>query len=178
MSTLTKTLLATLAITLVGGGAYVAAAPGGHSPTPAAPAAADVKGPCDEAEHANDPRCAGTQVPEDNPNQVEHHHANQADDNPGHDLNDDNGADDVNDDNDDNPGEVEHHDNRGPGSHHDNSGPGSENSGPGNAEDQGDDNAMEDNSGPGSGSSSQSVSDDSGSSHSGSDDSGSGGSDD
>ena len=89
MSTLTKTLLATLAITLVGGGAYVAASPGGHSPTPAAPAAADVKGACDEAEHASDQRCAGTQVPEDNPNQVEHHHANRADDN---------------------PGEVEHHD--------------------------------------------------------------------
>jgi hypothetical protein len=166
MSTLTKTLLATLAITLAGGAAFVMASPGDKSSSPAAPAAAtvDVKGPCDEAEHANDPRCTGPQVPEDNANHVEHHHANRVDDNPGHDVNDDNGANDVNDDN---PGEVEHHGNRGPGS---------QNSGPGNTEDRGDDNGVNDNSGPGSDDSGHSGSDESGSGHSGSDDSGSGGS--
>ena len=36
--------------------------------TPTSPATVtDVKGPCDEAEHANDPECAGPQVPEDDP---------------------------------------------------------------------------------------------------------------
>ena len=61
----------------------------------------DVRGPCDEAEHANDPRCTGQST------------APQAgDDNPGDDVND------VNDD---------RVDNSGPGSQ--NSGPGSANSG-------------------------------------------------
>jgi len=155
MSTLTKTLMAVGAISLVGGAAYVAAAPADRSPAPTAPAA-DVMGPCDEVEHAADPRCAGAQVPEDNPNQVEDQDRDNADDNQV--ANDDNEVEDVDDDN---PGEVERHDNRGPGSL---------NSGPGNARDRGDDTAVEDNSGPGS--------DDSGhsdSGHSGSDDSGSGG---
>ncbi len=38
--------------------------------------AEDLRGPCDEAEHANDPRCTGAQ-------------AQRADDNPNHDANDD-----------------------------------------------------------------------------------------
>jgi hypothetical protein len=38
--------------------------------------AEDLSGPCDEAEHANDPRCTGAQ-------------AQRADDNPNHDANDD-----------------------------------------------------------------------------------------
>ncbi len=159
MTRLTKTLLAVAATMLVGGAAYVAAAPADRSPAPAAPAA-DVKGPCDEAEHAADPRCAGAQVPEDNANraedrnrnEAEHHHANG----------DDNQAEDVGDDNPGDPVEVERHDNRGPGSM---------NSGPGNAENRGGQAPVEDNSGPGSDDSGHSGSD-----RSGSDDSGSGGS--
>src|SRR4051812_6570816 len=121
MSTISKTLLAVLVGVLVGGATFVMASPGGKSsPKSASPAAAttttravDVKGPCDEAEHANDPRCAGPQQPEDRPN----HDRNQADDNdvaddegPSHDLGDDN-----------------------PGERHSNRGPGSQNSGPGNS---------------------------------------------
>jgi peptidoglycan DL-endopeptidase RipA len=159
MSTLTKTLVAVVATMLVGGAAYVAAAP----TNPAAKqAAADVKGPCDEAEHAADPRCASPQVPEDNPNPVEHRDRNKVEDH--HAARDDDQAEDVGDDN---PGEVEHHGNRGPGS---------PNSGPGNAEGRGDDGAMEDNSGPSGDDSSHSGSGNSGSDDSGSDDSGSGGS--
>jgi hypothetical protein len=50
------------ALTLATGANWVAMAAGS---TPAA-AVVDVKGPCDEAEHANDPQCAGPQVREDN----------------------------------------------------------------------------------------------------------------
>lgn len=46
--------IATAAVTLAGG-------------SPASPGVVDVKGPCDEAEHVNDPECAGPQVPEDDP---------------------------------------------------------------------------------------------------------------
>jgi hypothetical protein len=161
MSTLTKTLLAVTATMLLGGAAYVAAAPADRTPQSTVPAA-DVKGPCDEAEHAADPRCAATQVPEDNANHVEHRDRNRADHQQVAD--DDNQAEDVGDDN---PGEAERHDNRGPGSL---------NSGPGDARDRGDGVVVEDNSGPGSEDSGQSGSGHSGSGDSGSDDSGSGGS--
>jgi hypothetical protein len=166
MSTITKTLLAVAATMLVGGAAYVAASPTNPAPNHVR-AAADVKGPCDEAEHAADPRCASPQVHEDNPNHVEHRDRNKVEDN--HAAGDDNQAEDVGDDNpgDDNSGEAEHHVNRGPGS---------PNSGPGNAEDRGDDGAMEDNSEPSGDDSSHSGSGHSGSGDSGSDDSGSGGS--
>ena len=163
MSTLTKTLVAVVASLLVGSAAYVAAAPGDEgSPAPAA----DVKGPCDEPEHATDPRCAGPQVPEDNkPDDVGEHRRNADEAQPANDneVADENEANDVNDE----PGEVEDHANRGPGSL---------NSGPGNARDRGDDHAI-DNSGPGSESSGpgESGSGDSGSGDSGRD-SGSGGS--
>src|SRR3954449_5766603 len=75
MSTLSKTLLAVLVGILVGGAAYVMAAPSDSNSSSAfSPAAAntgttgavDVSGPCDEAEHANDARCAGPQRAEDN----------------------------------------------------------------------------------------------------------------
>jgi len=73
MSTMSKTLLAVLVGILVGGAAYVMAAPADKSSsTPGTPAAAtgftgtvDVSGPFDEAEHVNDPRCAGPQRLED-----------------------------------------------------------------------------------------------------------------
>jgi hypothetical protein len=147
---------------LVGGAAYVAAAPADRTSQSTAPAATDVKGPCDEAEHAADPRCAAPQVPEDNPNHVEHRDRNRAEDN--HAARD-NQVEDVGDDN---PGEVEHHGNRDSGSI---------NSGPGNAADRGGDGVTGDNnSGPGSDDSGHSGSGNSGSDDSGSDDSGSGGS--
>jgi hypothetical protein len=98
----------------------VALAQGSSAPTPststtASPAPTvrvDVKGNCDEAEHANDPECVDTiPVAED-----DHRDNDQAD------VNDDHGGD-VNDDD---QGENEGDDDQG-----DNSGPGSENSGPG-----------------------------------------------
>jgi hypothetical protein len=166
MRTLTKTLLAVLATMLVGGAAYVAAAPADRNPAPMAPAAADVKSRCDEAEHASDPRCAAPQVPENNPNHVQNRDRNKAEDNH---AADDNQSEDVGDDI---PGEVEHHGNGGSGS---------PNSGPGNARDRGGDVARGDHSGSGSDDSGhsgpgQSGSDNSGSDNSGSGDSGSGGS--
>lgn len=174
MSTLMKTLLAVAATMLVGGVAYAATAPAGHHAA-TAPATTDVKGPCDEAEHAKDPRCAGRQVPEDRHDEAEHVHRHRGhDDGVAHEVQNENEPNDVGDDN---PGDAERHDN---------SGPGSLNSGPGNADDNGDngDNgAMQDNSGSGSsgsgsgsGESEHSGSGRSGSDDSGSDDSGSGGS--
>jgi hypothetical protein len=101
----------------------------------------DVSGPCDEAEHANDPRCGGTTAPAPAQPQGgvdisgpcdEAEHANdprctgvtprvEDDDAPGHDRGDDHG---------DDRDEGERHDNSGPGNgdddaeEHDNSGPG------------------------------------------------------
>jgi hypothetical protein len=94
MGTMSKTLLAVLVGILVGGAAYVMAAPADKSSSTATPAAAttsttgtvDVSGPCDEAEHANDPRCAGPQRPEDNGNgQAGNGQTTTTDDGPGHD---------------------------------------------------------------------------------------------
>jgi uncharacterized membrane protein YgcG len=122
MSTMSKTLLAVLVGILVGGAAYVMAAPADKSSsttiTPAAatngtPATVDlVRGPCDEAEHANDPRCAGQRL-EDNDRR------GGLDDGPTHDLNDDHGGLRYEAE----PGDDS---NRGPGSR--NSGPGSSHS--------------------------------------------------
>ena len=102
-------------------GAIAAFAANGTQPSPQRTTSVDVKGPCDEAEHANDPRCDGAQVPEDRPG------ARVNDDGPNHDANDDHGG--------ENSGPS---DNSGPGSggedhtgSDDNSGPGSSSSGPG-----------------------------------------------
>jgi len=167
MSTISKTLLAVLVGVLVGGATYVMAAPGGKSSLRTmAPAAAttatrtvDLKGPCDEAERANDPRCAGPQRPEDRPN----HDRNQAGD---HQVADDDGP--LHDIGDDNPGE--HHGNRGPGSL--NSGPGNARNDDGPNHDVGDDHGGSVSSGGGS--DDTGFDDHGGSGHSGSDDSGSG----
>ena len=150
--------------------AYVMAAPpDNNSPSPTAPAAAttgtmsnvDVSGPCDEAEHANDPRCAGPQRPEDNGNddQVGNGQTTTTDDGPGHDVGDDN------------PGE---HQNSGPGSQ--NSGRSSTDSDDGQSTDDGAGHNVGDDHGGDSGSSGSSGSGSSGSGGSGS--SHSGGSDD
>ena len=100
-----------------------------ETPKPDNAGGVDISGPCDEAEHANDPRCAGTTTPPAT----------------GGDPVDDDAGEDVGDDDGPAPAPAPRVDNSGPGSM--NSGPGSVNSGPGNAEDRGDD----DNSGPGSG---------------------------
>ena len=111
----------------------------------------DVRGPCDEAEHANDPRCAGTPPAGGAP------------------VDDD---DDVVGDDDDvtvpEPAPTPRVDNSGPGSM--NSGPGSVNSG---RDDDGDEVELEDHSGPGHG-----GDDDSGDDHGGGSNSGPGGGDD
>jgi hypothetical protein len=71
-----KLLLIPLALLAIGGGVGVAAATGGGSDDPTGVTVAppittavgsreDLSGPCDEAEHANDPRCTGAQVPDD-----------------------------------------------------------------------------------------------------------------
>ena len=71
MSTITKMALAVLAGLLVGGGTLAVADNGADdgletmTVTTTTEEPGDVSGPCDEAEHANDPRCDGTQRPED-----------------------------------------------------------------------------------------------------------------
>jgi len=114
----------------------VALAQGSSAPTPStstttSPALTggdDVKGNCDEAEHANDPECVGVNpVPEDNHENDDQGDVN--DDDQGDVNDDDQGENEDNDDqgeNDDEQGEDQGDDDQG-----DNSGPGSENSGPG-----------------------------------------------
>lgn len=140
MSTITKVALAALAAVLLGGGALAIAQTSGSGDDgsvtdPTTTVGDDVKGPCDEAEHANDPRCQGQQVPEDKG---------------GGERGDDDGADDISGPCD----EAEHaNDPRCTGAggqagdDEDNSGPGSANSGHGHGDD---DAGHEDNSGPGS----------------------------
>ena len=113
----------------------------------------DVKGNCDEAEHANDPGCQGVTVSEDNganddnDDQGENEDVNDDhgddQDEQGEDVNDDNG-DDVNDDeqgedegNDDQSHDSGSSENSGSGST--NSGPGSDDSGHGGGDGQGGD---------------------------------------
>jgi hypothetical protein len=132
-----KGIIGVASAAVIATGAIGAFAANGTQPAPQPTTSVDVKGPCDEAEHANDPRCDGTQVPEDRPG-AGVDGAN--DDGPNHDANDDNGGGNgANDDgpnhdaNDDNGGEDEHSgpsDSSGPGSGEDH--PGSDgNSGPG-----------------------------------------------
>jgi hypothetical protein len=62
MSTIAKVLIAVVLVIGVGGGVAVAQASGGSDDP-----VGEVRGPCDEAEHAGDPRCAGgvAQPPQD-----------------------------------------------------------------------------------------------------------------
>lgn len=137
MNRFSKLLLIPAAVIAIAGGVGIAAATNGSSgDDPGTPTTVDVKGPCDELEHATDPRCDGVLVPEDN----------EADDPVGD--NDDGQADDQNDDNgQDDQGEVEDQDDdQGEDAddqgenEDDNSGP-SANSGPGSSHDDGDDNS-------------------------------------
>ncbi len=121
-----KLMLVAAAFILVAAGIATAAVTLGQSSS-TTPGTIDVKGPCDEPEHANDPRCAGPQIPEDDPTAG-------PTPNPTPSADDDGPFDDGPFDDDDGV---------------DNSGP-SENSGPGNADDEGDDNSgPSENSGPG-----------------------------
>jgi hypothetical protein len=61
-----KLLLIVLTVLAVGTGVAIAAGTNGGSSSDPTTTVVDVNGPCDEAEHANDPECAGAQVPEDN----------------------------------------------------------------------------------------------------------------
>jgi hypothetical protein len=141
-----KIILLALMVLAVGAGAAFAATKGTDSSVPAdttmgTTSVVDVKGPCDEAEHASDPRCAGAQVPEDN-DAAENEDANddngQADDDPAEneDVDDDDRA--NHDAGDDRGGESS-----GPSADDDNSGSESsgpsDSSGPGGGDDSGSD---------------------------------------
>ena len=117
----------------------VALAQGSSAPTPSTATTTtgpsggdDVKGNCDEAEHANDPECLGViPVPEDNHENGDQGDVNDDDQGENED-NDDQGENEDNDDqgeNDDDQGEDHGDDDQGG-----NSGSGSENSGPGSEE--------------------------------------------
>src|SRR3954463_2510958 len=62
----TKFLLIAATVLAVGTGVAVAAGTNGGSSSDPATTVVDVKGPCDELEHATDPGCAGPQIPEAN----------------------------------------------------------------------------------------------------------------
>ena len=131
-----KIIVVALAVLALGAGAALAASRGGGSDDPVGPTTStpapkstveDVKGPCDEAEHANDPRCAGAQIPEDNDaaeNEDANHDNGQADDDAAEneDVNDNDQAEANNSGPGNAPDEEADEDNSGPS---ENSGPGS-----------------------------------------------------
>ena len=59
MNSFNKLLLVLATVLAVGVGVAVAAGTNGGSSSDPSTTVVDVKGPCDEAEHANDPECAG-----------------------------------------------------------------------------------------------------------------------
>jgi hypothetical protein len=58
MTTIAKVLIAAVLAVGIGGGVAIAQASNGRDDP-----AGEVRGPCDEAEHANDPRCNGAVAP-------------------------------------------------------------------------------------------------------------------
>jgi hypothetical protein len=137
MGILRRGIIGVLAAAAVTTGAITAFAVGGNEPAPRPSSTLDVKGPCDEAEHANDARCDGAQVPEDRAGVHDRNDDNGGvtegnDDGPNHDANDDNGG--LAEGNDDRPNHDANDDNggeRNDSGSSDNSGPGSSNSGSG-----------------------------------------------
>lgn len=129
-----KLLLIPFVAVAIGGGVGIAAATNGSAGTPADPPVADVKGPCEELQHATDPSCSDALVvPEDMHGATTDGQANEPGDDNGQDSNDpaeveDQGDDDQGQQNDD-QGENEQEDNSGP----------SVNSGSGSTHDSGDD---------------------------------------
>jgi hypothetical protein len=139
-----KLLLTGLTLVLVIAGATVAlGVVGDHASSPAGMTTTttgeDVSGPCDEAEHANDPRCTGGQRADDHGDRGRDH---AEDDGRADDDADDEAGEDIS-----GPCDEAEHANdprctgapSAPGTDLDNSGPGSLNSGPGNAGDVDDD---------------------------------------
>ena len=61
----TKGIIGVASAAIISTGAIAAFAANGTQPAPQPTTSVDVKGPCDEAEHANDPRCDGAEAPED-----------------------------------------------------------------------------------------------------------------
>lgn len=59
-----KLVIAGMAALMLGAGATMVAQASGRSPSSSS--VVDISGPCDEAEHANDPRCNGTVGDRDN----------------------------------------------------------------------------------------------------------------
>jgi hypothetical protein len=128
MSRWTKFVILAAAMLMIGAGATLVAQAAGSNRSPGV---VDISGPCDEAEHANDPRCKGASAPA------------KGDDDLSFDFDISGPCDEAEHANDPRctgVGGVE--DNSGPGNGHedgeDNSGP-SENSGHGNNGDDGDD---------------------------------------
>jgi hypothetical protein len=148
-----KLLLIPLVALAIGGGVGIAAATNGSAGGPANPPTVDVKGPCDELEHATDPGCSGARVPEDDQAGTTTGEANEPGDDNGRDDNDPaeveandahgQGADQG--ENEDNQGR---NDDQGENEQGDDSGP-SANSGPGSSHDSGDDDSGDDDSGHG-----------------------------
>jgi hypothetical protein len=155
MNPFNKLLLIPLVALAIGGGVGIAAATnGGSAGDPANPPATDVKGPCDELEHATDPQCNGAVLM---PGDTTTGAAEPGDDN-GQDQNDPAEVEDQNDDNgqvqddqgqnaddqgenDDDQGQSG--DDQGENEQEDNSGP-SADSGTGSSRENGDDNASDD----------------------------------
>jgi hypothetical protein len=136
---------------MLGVGATMVAQAAGRSPSSVVDTGSvDISGPCDEAEHANDPRCAGVTVPSGaNDGRLrfnfdvsgpcdEAEHANDPRCTSVGGIQDNSGPGSGNDDREDNSGPSE---NSGPG----NGGQDEDNSGPGDGDDD------DDNSGPGDG---------------------------
>jgi hypothetical protein len=130
-----KLLLIPLVALAIGGGVGIAAATNGSAGDPATPPATDATGPCDEVEHATDPRCSDALLfPEDTQGTTTDQ-AEPGDDN-GQDANDPGDVEDQNDDDQGQPGDDQ-------GENEDDSGP-SANSGPGSSHDSGDDSGSDD----------------------------------
>src|SRR3954454_5672434 len=121
-----KGIIGIASAAVISTGAIAAFATNGTQPSPQPSTSVDVKGPCDEAEHANDARCDGAQVPEDRNGVLDRNddkgaQAEAGDDNGGvnqgnddganHDANDDNGG--VNQGNDDGANHDANDDNGG-----------------------------------------------------------------
>jgi hypothetical protein len=116
-----KVAIGTVSALTIAGGANLAALAAGDDPA----RVVDVRGPCDEAEHANDPQCAAQQVREDDARERGEDRRGREDERRGRE--------------DENEREAEDRDEDEHEADDDNSGPGSSNRGP------------SDNSGPGSG---------------------------
>jgi hypothetical protein len=90
MRILKRGIIGVASAAVIATGAIAAFAANGTQPAPQPTTSVGIKGPCDEAEHANDPHCHGAQVPEEQSGGDDRNHdnggANEAE------PNDDNGG--------------------------------------------------------------------------------------